>query len=87
MFQDFSRATVFFTREQNYISLYCKLYEISRLEKYIFSLKENSVNSWYILSEKFSSNISEGWPDIGTWPGWSGEIVTERERMKERLND
>ena len=48
--------------------------------KNIFSLKENSVNSWYILSEKFSSNISEGWPDIGTWPGWSGEIVTERER-------
>ena len=50
--------------------------------KNIFSLKENSVNSWYILSEKFSSNISEGWPDIGTWPGWSGEIVTERERWK-----
>ena len=44
----------------------------------IFSLKENSVNSWYILSEKFSSNISEGWPDIGTWPAGFGEIVTER---------
>ena len=50
--------------------------------KNIFSLKENSVNSWYILSEKFSSNISEGWPDIGTWPGWFGEIVTENGTKK-----
>ena len=49
----------------------------------IFSLKENSVNSWYILSEKFSSNISEGWPDIGTWPAGFGEVVTEiMERVK-----
>ena len=50
--------------------------------KNIFSLKENSVNSWYILSEKFSSNISEGWPDVGTWPGWFGEIVTENGTKK-----